>query len=75
MIRLPGARLRKAQIATLATFIAMGHAALSSVAWVPEYIARLDVSFATWGTIVGFGRHRFDHATFVRVEIDYEVWL
>ena len=55
MIRLPGARLRKAQIATLATFIAMGHAALSSVAWVPEYIARLDVSFATWGTIIGFG--------------------
>ena len=55
MKRLPGARLRKAQIATLATFVAMGHAALSSVAWVPEYIARLDVSFATWGTIIGFG--------------------
>jgi hypothetical protein len=39
----------------LLTFIFMGHAALSSVAWVPEYIARLDVSFATWGTIIGFG--------------------
>ena len=55
MIRLPGKRLRKAQIATLATFVAMGHAALSSVAWVPEYINRLDVSFATWGTIIGLG--------------------
>jgi hypothetical protein len=33
----------------------MGHAALASVAWVPEYIDRLDVSFATWGTIIGFG--------------------
>jgi len=53
--RLPGARLRKAQIATLATFVVMGHAALASVAWVPEYIARLDVSFAVWGTIIGFG--------------------
>ena len=55
MNRLPGARLRKAQIATLATFIVMGHAALASVAWVPEYIDRLDVSFAVWGTIIGFG--------------------
>ena len=33
----------------------MGHAALASVAWVPEYIDRLDVSFAVWGTIIGFG--------------------
>lgn len=33
----------------------MAHAALASVAWVPEYINRLDVSFATWGTIIGFG--------------------
>lgn len=39
----------------LLTFIFMGHAALSSVAWVPEYIERLDVSFGTWGTIIGFG--------------------
>ncbi len=52
---LPRQRLRKAQIAMLLTFIFMGHAALSSVAWVPEYIARLDVSFATWGTIIGLG--------------------
>ena len=55
MQQLPRERLRKAQIAMLLTFIFMGHAALSSVAWVPEYIARLDVSFATWGTIIGLG--------------------
>ena len=55
MQRLPGARLRKAQIAMLLTFIFMGHAALASVAWVPEYISRLGVSFAAWGTIIGFG--------------------
>ena len=55
MAKLPAARLRKAQIGTLLTFIVMGHAALSSVAWVPEYIDRLGVSFATWGTIIGFG--------------------
>lgn len=33
----------------------MGHGALASVAWVPEYIDRLGVSFAAWGTIIGFG--------------------
>ncbi len=54
MQRLPGARLRKAQIASLATFILMGHSALASVAWVPEFIDRLNVSFVTWGTIIGF---------------------
>lgn len=52
---LPRQRLRKAQIAMLLSFIFMAHAALASVAWVPEYINRLDVSFATWGTIIGFG--------------------
>lgn len=55
MQRLPAARLRKAQIAMLLTFIFMGHAALASVAWVPEYIDRLGVSFAAWGTIIGLG--------------------
>ncbi len=39
----------------LITFTFMGHMALSSVAWVPEFIDRLDVSFAQWGTIIGFG--------------------
>ncbi len=55
MQSLPAARLRKAQIASLLVFILMGHSALSSVAWVPEFIDRLDVSFVTWGTIIGFG--------------------
>lgn len=55
MQQLPRERLRKAQIAMLLSFIFLGHAALSSVAWVPEYIERLDVSFATWGTIIGLG--------------------
>lgn len=54
MKRLDSARLRKAQIASLIIFVLMGHAALASVAWVPEYIERLGVSFATWGTIIGF---------------------
>lgn len=54
MQRLPGARLRKAQISSLVIFVLMGHGALASVAWVPEYIDRLGVSFATWGTIIGF---------------------
>lgn len=55
MPQLPGSRLRKAQIGMLLTFGFIGHMALSSVAWVPEFIDRLDVSFAQWGTIIGFG--------------------
>lgn len=47
-------RLRKAQHALLAAFLLVGHATLSSVAWVPEYIDRLDVNFTAWGTILGF---------------------
>lgn len=47
-------RLAGAQTALLATFLLVGHATLSSVAWVPEYIDRLGVNFATWGTILGF---------------------
>lgn len=48
-------RLRRAQIGMLVTFAFIGHLALASVAWVPEFIDRLDVSFAQWGTIIGFG--------------------
>lgn len=53
--KLPYARLRKAQIGTLLVFLTWGHAGLSIVAWVPEFIDRLDVNFATWGAIIGFG--------------------
>jgi hypothetical protein len=35
-------------------FSTMGHMALSTVAWVPTFINRLDVDFATWGLIIGF---------------------
>lgn len=35
-------------------FTTMGHLALSTVAWVPVFISRLDVDFATWGLIIGF---------------------
>lgn len=55
MARLPEARLKTAQFSLLTIYLTMGHAALSIVAWVPEFIDRLNVSFATWGTIVGFG--------------------
>lgn len=53
--KLPYARLRKAQIGTLLVFLIWGHAGLSVVAWVPEFIDRLGVNFATWGAIIGFG--------------------
>lgn len=55
MARLSPEKLRSAQYSMLTVYITMGHAALSTVAWVPEFIDRLNVSFATWGTIVGFG--------------------
>jgi MFS family permease len=47
-------RLRRAQPELIAAFLLVGHGTLSSVAWVPEYIDRLGVDFATWGTILGF---------------------
>lgn len=47
-------RLARAQTTLLLAFLLVGHATLSSVAWVPEYIDRLGVDFATWGTILGF---------------------
>jgi len=48
-------RIRSAQSALLLVFILVGHTALCSVAWVPVYIDRLGVSFATWGVILGVG--------------------
>jgi hypothetical protein len=46
-------RAEQARTASFYIFILLGHLALCSVAWVPEYIDRLDVSFAMWGTILG----------------------
>jgi hypothetical protein len=44
----------RAKRASFFLFILMGHLALSFVAWVPEFIDRLGVSFITWGIILGF---------------------
>jgi MFS family permease len=46
-------RAEEARTASFYLFILLGHLALCSVAWVPEYIDRLGVSFAMWGTILG----------------------
>lgn len=46
-------RIRVAQPALMMAFLLLGHASLASVAWVPEYIDRLNVTFSTWGTILG----------------------
>jgi len=46
-------RLAKAPWALLATLILAGHAVLSPVAWLPEFVARLEVSYAAWGAILG----------------------
>jgi fucose permease len=54
-MQLSTSRIRAAQTASVVVFITMGHSALASVAWVPEFIDRLGVSFITWGTIIGVG--------------------
>ncbi len=53
-VTLDSARLKRAQTGLLLVFLLVGHGTLSSVAWVPEYIDRLGVDFAAWGTILGF---------------------
>lgn len=54
MKKLPYARLRQGQIGMVIVFATLGHLALSTVAWVPTFINRLEVDFATWGLIIGF---------------------
>jgi len=49
----PVAELAGAQRASFASFLLLGHLVLCSIAWVPEYIDRLGVSFAQWGVILG----------------------
>ncbi len=46
--------LGRAKRSSFLLFIMMGHLVLSFVAWVPEFIDRLGVSFITWGIILGF---------------------
>lgn len=47
------AKLARARRASFASFLLLGHLVLCSIAWVPEYIDRLGVSFAQWGVILG----------------------
>ena len=46
-------RVSEVRRGSFVSFILLGHMVLCSVAWVPEYIDRLGVSFAQWGTILG----------------------
>jgi len=46
-------RLPEVRRGSFISFILLGHLVLCSVAWVPEYIDRLGVSFTQWGTILG----------------------
>jgi hypothetical protein len=39
--------------ASFASFLLLGHLVLCSIAWVPEYLERLGISFTTWGLILG----------------------
>lgn len=47
-------RLARAQWSLLVTLILAGHAVLSPVAWLPDFVDRLGVSYSQWGTILGF---------------------
>ena len=53
MTRRPVAELARARRASFISFLLLGHLVLCSIAWVPEYIDRLGVSFAQWGIILG----------------------
>lgn len=46
-------RISEARRGSFVSFILLGHLVLCSVAWVPEYIDRLGVTFTQWGTILG----------------------
>lgn len=43
-----------ARRAAFSAFLVLGHMVFSLVAWVPEFIDRLDISFAAWGIVLGF---------------------
>ena len=47
------ARVSEAKRGSFLGFILLGHLVLCSVAWVPEYIDRLGVTFTQWGLILG----------------------
>lgn len=47
------AELASARRASFVSFLLLGNMVLCSIAWVPEYIDRLGVTFAQWGLILG----------------------
>lgn len=53
MSRITPSILARARRASFASFLLHGHLVLCSIAWVPEYLDRLGISFATWGLILG----------------------
>jgi MFS family permease len=53
VVVLAPSRVSEARRGSFISFILLGHMVLCSVAWVPEYIDRLGVSFTQWGTILG----------------------
>lgn len=48
-----GGDLIMARRAACFTFLVLGHMVFSLIAWVPEIIDRLDISFAAWGLVLG----------------------
>ncbi len=46
-------RIAEAKRGSFISFLLLGHLVLCSVAWVPEYLDRLGVSFVQWGAILG----------------------
>ena len=50
----PAEILASSRSATFGTFVLVGFAMLSPVAWYPDFIERLGVTFAVWGGILGF---------------------
>ena len=47
------AELASARRASFVSFLLLGHMVLCFIAWVPEYIDRLGVTFAQWDLILG----------------------
>lgn len=45
--------LSGAKRASFTSFLLLGHLVMCSIAWVPEYLDRLNITFASWGLILG----------------------
>ncbi len=49
----PERSAKRTRTAGFFSFLLLGHIILCSVAWVPEYIDRLGITFAVWGIVLG----------------------